>query len=205
MTPEKLQRPDDGLADVWERHAGWWQREFTGGADVEYVEQILPLAADHLAGADRVLDLGCGEGQIARLALAGGADRVVGLDQAAAQLAEAVRRGGGVAYARGAGGALPFASGAFEAVVVCLVLEHVVDLDATFDEIARVLARGVGWCCSSTTPCSRPPAAGGSTIGCSTRPSSTGASAPIWRRTCRWRRSRPACGCPSSTVRSTAT
>jgi SAM-dependent methyltransferase len=139
MTPEDLQRSQDGLAEVWERHAGWWQREFTNGADVEYVEQILPLAADHLAGADRVLDLGCGEGQIARLAVAGGADRVVGLDPAAAQLAEAVRRGGGVAYARGLGGALPFRSGAFEAVVICLVLEHVVDIDAAFDEIARVL------------------------------------------------------------------
>ncbi|MGH9111962.1 MAG: methyltransferase domain-containing protein, partial [Acidimicrobiales bacterium] len=85
--------------EVWERHAAWWQREFTGGADVEYAEQILPLAAEHLAGADRVLDLGCGEGQIARLAVKGGASRVVGVDAAAAQIAEAVRRAGGVRYA----------------------------------------------------------------------------------------------------------
>jgi SAM-dependent methyltransferase len=144
MTPKDLQtpKPEEVVADVWERHAGWWQREFTNGADVEYVEQILPLAADHLADADRVLDLGCGEGQIARLAVAGGADRVVGVDPAAAQLAEAVRRGGGVSYARGLGGALPLRSGAFDAVVVCLVLEHVLDVDATFDEIARVLRPG---------------------------------------------------------------
>jgi SAM-dependent methyltransferase len=144
MTPKNLQRPDEdrAIADVWERHAGWWQREFTHGADVEYVEQILPLAAEHLAGAARVLDLGCGEGQVARLAVASGAERVVGLDPAAAQLAEAVRRGGGVAYARGTGGALPFGSAAFDAVVVCLVLEHVVELDSTFDEIARVLRPG---------------------------------------------------------------
>jgi SAM-dependent methyltransferase len=139
MSPENLQSHQDALADAWERHAGWWQREFTDGADVEYVEQIMPLAAEQLAGVDRVLDLGCGEGQIARLAVAGGADRVVGLDPAAAQLAAAVRRGGGVAYARGVGSALPFASEAFEAVVVCLVLEHVVEVEATFDEIARVL------------------------------------------------------------------
>ena len=138
MTPEDLQSPEQGIA-VWERHAAWWQREFTDGADVEYEEQILPLAADHLAGAERVLDLGCGEGQVARLAVARGAGRVVGLDPAAAQLAEAVRRGGGVAYTRGLGAALPFTSGAFDAVVVCLVIEHVVDLDGTLDEIARVL------------------------------------------------------------------
>jgi SAM-dependent methyltransferase len=147
----------DATTDVWERHAGWWQREFTDGADVEYVEQLLPLAAEHLVGADRVLDLGCGEGQIARLAVAGGAGRpgperpgrrpragsiVVGVDPAVAQLAEAVRRGGGVTYARAVGAALPFRSATFDAVVVCLVLEHVVDLDATLDEIARVLGPG---------------------------------------------------------------
>lgn len=38
---------------LWERNAAWWQREFTGGADVEYAEQILPLIARHLRGARR--------------------------------------------------------------------------------------------------------------------------------------------------------
>lgn len=127
---------------VWERHAAWWQAEFTQGADVEYEEQILPLAADHLAGAERVLDLGCGEGQIARLAVAGGAGAVVGVDAAAAQVAEAARRGGGAAYARGRAERLPFAGGSFDAVVTCLVLEHLADLDAAVAEVARVLAPG---------------------------------------------------------------
>jgi len=52
--------------DHWERTAGWWQDEFTDGADPEYEEQILPLAAAHLAGTTRVLDVGCGEGQVSR-------------------------------------------------------------------------------------------------------------------------------------------
>ena len=77
------------------RHAGWWQEGFTEGADAEYVEQILPLAAEHLAGFARVLDVGCGEGQVARLAAAGGAATVVGVDPTLAQVAEARRRGGG--------------------------------------------------------------------------------------------------------------
>jgi SAM-dependent methyltransferase len=77
--------PEMDLSQVWERHAAWWQAEFTGGADVEYEEQILPLAGRLLAGARRVLDLGCGEGQIARLvARSGGAERVVGVDTSAA-------------------------------------------------------------------------------------------------------------------------
>jgi SAM-dependent methyltransferase len=128
--------------EVWERHAAWWQREFTGGADVEYTEQILPLAAEHLAGADRVLDLGCGEGQIARLAVQRGAGRVVGVDPAAAQIAEAIRRAGGVRYARAVAAGLPFPPSTFDAVVSCLVLEHLADLDAGLDEIARVLRAG---------------------------------------------------------------
>ena len=41
---------------------------FTAGADAEYEEQILPLAAEHLDGCRRVLDVGAGEGQVARLA-----------------------------------------------------------------------------------------------------------------------------------------
>ena len=49
-----------------------WQDGFTEGADEEYVEQILPLAAHWLGGAVGVLDVGCGEGQVARLAAAGG-------------------------------------------------------------------------------------------------------------------------------------
>ena len=128
--------------EVWERHAAWWQREFTGGADVEYTEQILPLAAEHLAGAERVLDLGCGEGQIARLAVQRGAGRVVGVDPAAAQIAEAVRRAGGVRYARAVAAGLPFPPSTFDAIVSCLVLEHLADLDAGLDEIARVLRPG---------------------------------------------------------------
>ena len=61
-------------ADPWETHAGWWQDGFTDGADPEYEEQILPLAEAHLAGAPPVLDVGTGEGQVARLAADRGAD-----------------------------------------------------------------------------------------------------------------------------------
>ncbi len=135
-------RPDLDLVEVWERHARWWQEGFTGDADVEYRDQILPIAARQLAGAARVLDLGCGEGQVARLAVAGGAREVVGVDVSTAQIAEARRRGGGVAYVRAAADALPLASGHFDAVVCCLVLEHVADLDGALDEAGRVLRPG---------------------------------------------------------------
>ncbi|MGH9305511.1 MAG: class I SAM-dependent methyltransferase [Acidimicrobiales bacterium] len=54
--------------DLWEANASWWQVGFTNGADAEYEEQILPLLAEHLAGRRRILDIGTGEGQVARLA-----------------------------------------------------------------------------------------------------------------------------------------
>jgi SAM-dependent methyltransferase len=129
----------DGL---WEQQARWWQEGFTEGADEEYVEQIMPLAARWLDGAERVLDVGCGEGQVARQSVARGACGVVGVDPTHAQISEAHARGGGPRYARAGADALPFAAGAFDAVVACLVFEHVVAVDAAVAEVARVLRPG---------------------------------------------------------------
>jgi len=131
--------PDD---DLWERHADWWQEGFTGGVDAEYEEQILPLAAAHLSGARHVLDVGTGEGQVARLAVAGGADLVVGVDPTAAQLAAATARAGGPVYLRAGAAALPFGDESFDAVVACLVFEHIRDVDDAIAEVARVLVPG---------------------------------------------------------------
>ena len=130
--------PDD---DLWERHADWWQRDFTEGADPEYAEQILPMAAEHLAGARRVLDVGAGEGQVARLAAAVGAV-TAGVDPTWAQVTEAARRSGGPAYARADAAALPFRDSAFDAVVACLVFEHIDAVDQAIGEVGRVLEPG---------------------------------------------------------------
>jgi SAM-dependent methyltransferase len=128
--------------DLWETHAQWWQDGFTEGADPEYDEQIIPLAAEHLVGARRVLDIGCGEGQIARVAQRVGAELVVGVDPTAAQVLEAARRAGGPTYARAEASTLPCADGSFDAVIACLVFEHIVDVDSAIAEVGRVLAPG---------------------------------------------------------------
>jgi SAM-dependent methyltransferase len=128
---------------LWETHASWWQEGFSEGADPEYEEQILPLAEVHLQGARRVLDVGTGEGQVARLAVArAGADVAVGVDPTWAQIAEAQRRGGGPAYARAGAARLPFADAMFDGVVACLVFEHIEEVDDAIAEVARVLAPG---------------------------------------------------------------
>jgi SAM-dependent methyltransferase len=127
---------------LWEAHAGWWQKAFTDGADAEYVEQIVPLAAEHLAGAVDVLDVGTGEGQLARVAAGAGARRVVGVDPSWTQLGEAGRRGRGPAYVRGEAVALPFPDDSFDAVLACLVFEHIEGMDAAIAEVGRVLQPG---------------------------------------------------------------
>jgi SAM-dependent methyltransferase len=135
--------PTDDADELWEINAGWWAEGFTEGADAEYTEQILPLAAHHLRGARRVLDIGCGEGQISRLAAAlPGVERVVGVDPTAAQLALAAARGGGVALARAGAAALPFPDRSFDAVIACLVFEHITAVDDALGEVGRVLAPG---------------------------------------------------------------
>jgi len=128
--------------DLWEQNAGWWQEGFTDGADPEYEEQILPLARECLAGAQRVLDIGTGEGQLARLLVHDGVSRVVGVDPTVAQLTVARERGGGVQYARSDAYGLPFPDSSFDAVVVCLVFEHVLKLEPAIAEVARVLEPG---------------------------------------------------------------
>lgn len=137
---------DDG--SLWETHAQWWQDEFTDGADVEYVEQIVPLALGLLDGRERVLDFGAGEGQIARALAAGGAT-VTGLDPTWSQIATAVERAqsaqasGGIShYAVADGTGLPHGDAVFDAVVACLVFEHIDPLDAAVAEISRVLRHG---------------------------------------------------------------
>ncbi len=134
---------EEGLWQGWDSEfvTSWWVEGFTEGADAEYTEQILPLAVRHLAGATSVLDVGCGEGQVARLAAAlPGVRRVVGVDPTGAQLRVAAARGADVTYGRAAAAALPFPPSTFDTVVACLVFEHIEDVDAAIAEVGRVLA-----------------------------------------------------------------
>ncbi len=131
--------------DLWETHAGWWIDGFTDGADPEYEEQILPMAAAELAGARRVLDVGCGDGQVSRLASRLGCDTVVGVDPTWNQVKVAAQRGG-ASFARAGAARLPFADASFDAVVACLVFEHIRDVDDAIAEVARVLTPGGRFC-----------------------------------------------------------
>jgi len=63
----------------WIRHADWWVERVADGADPDYAEVIIPLVLGRIGLAQRILDVGCGEGQVAAR-LAEGDRVVVGVD-----------------------------------------------------------------------------------------------------------------------------
>ena len=126
---------------LWEEHAGWWIDGFTDGADPEYEDQIIPLVLRELAGVETVLDIGTGDGQIARVLSATGC-AVTGVDPTSAQISVAVERGGGPRYVQSGACPLPFKDESFDAALACLVFEHIDDVDGAISEVARVLRPG---------------------------------------------------------------
>lgn len=91
----------------------------------------------------RILDVGCGDGMCTRLTadLAAG-HSVIGVDWAAAPLAQARDRG--LTLVRGSlgGSGLPFAAECVDVVILSEVIEHLVDTDAALAELRRVLRPG---------------------------------------------------------------
>jgi ubiquinone/menaquinone biosynthesis C-methylase UbiE len=136
--------------DSWEDVSRWWQDNFSEGADPEYEEQILPLVTGLVGEAERVLEVGTGEGQVTRsLAVARPGRFLVGIDPARNQVLAAAERAAKVAgagrppvYARAGAEALPLADRAVTAVVACLVFEHIDAVDEAIAEVARVLDDG---------------------------------------------------------------
>jgi len=103
----------------------------------------------------RILDAGCGGGGMP-LSLAEETSAVVAIDlvdrfrDAGTRLAE--EKGlANLAFLQADGTALPFAGGAFDAVLSHAVIEHVADADAYLRECRRVLKPG-GWMYLSTAP-----------------------------------------------------
>jgi SAM-dependent methyltransferase len=134
------------LTDVKSRgELRYWRRraELEGGLTGPLYERLFTthfgLGRDSYRGK-RVLDVGCGpRGSLEWATMA--AERV-GLDP----LADAYRALGtgehGMTYVSGAAEAMPFPDGRFDVVSSFNSLDHVDDVDATLQEIARVLRPG---------------------------------------------------------------
>ena len=100
--------------------------------------------AAHIKSGDRVLDVACGTGVLAReaAARAGQTGRVVGLDPHAGMLAVAKSVSPVIDWEQGTAEALPFPDRSFDAVVCQFGLMFFTDRDRAVREMLRVLAPG---------------------------------------------------------------
>jgi len=103
----------------------WWRRQAMKG----------------LPTGERVLDLGCGGGQMARL-LERNFPLRVGMDPSFPMLKSATRNGPGFHRIQGSGECLPFEDETFDHVVSGFVLRNLSDLKGTLNETRRVLRDG---------------------------------------------------------------
>lgn len=112
---------------------------------MEAIHRVIVDFAVQRAAGGRVLDYGCGAGEVVEgLRDAGldavGADVFYAGNDARAQVEQRGLLGKTIFEI--VDGRLPFAGATFSLIVSNQVLEHVTDLDAVLDEIARVLAPG---------------------------------------------------------------
>jgi SAM-dependent methyltransferase len=120
------------------------------------IRRVREVAGEVLAPrpGQRLLDAGCGVGEVARslaTAVAPGGE-VVAVDAAASFVEAAATRddGGAVRYERADVLALPYPDGAFDGVRTERVLQHVADPDAAIAELARVTKPGGRVCLVDT-------------------------------------------------------
>lgn len=109
--------------------------------------------------AERVLDLACGTGVVAREAVSrvGASGRVVGLDINSSMLARARATSAAVEWREGNAMDLPFAAGAFDVVVCQQGLQFFPDESKALQEVRRVLVPGgrfaaAVWCDIESSP-----------------------------------------------------
>ncbi len=141
-----VQRMFSHIAERYE----WFDHVASLGSDLFWRPRaIWDLERFRPAGPTRrVLDVGCGTGELTRqLARRFPTATVVGVDFTAAMLREAHRRGSGSGpgpsgYGRGTAMHLPFADGTFDLVTNAFLVRNLVDLPAAFAEMRRVLRPG---------------------------------------------------------------
>jgi SAM-dependent methyltransferase len=111
------------------------------GQNGAFVHELAGGALEWLAAqpGERILDLGCGDGQLTQRIAATGAD-VAGADASPQMVAAARSRG--VSADEADAESLPYASGTFDAVFSNAALHWVRDQDAMLAQVRRVLKPG---------------------------------------------------------------
>ena len=146
--------PAADLRTAWEEHAGEWvewaRREGHDSYWRFHRDVFLELLP---APGRRTLDLGCGEGRLARdLERLG--HRVSAVDASATLVAAAREADPELEVAVADAAALPFAAETFDLVVAFMSLQDVDDLEGAVGEAARVLEPGGRLCLAVVHPLS---------------------------------------------------
>jgi SAM-dependent methyltransferase len=142
MSPAGEWEPDAENWVSWARTPGfdayWYFRD-------TFFDSILP------APRRRTLEIGCGEGRVARDLVARG-HTVVAVDTAATLVRHAQESDAVGCYALADGASLPFRDDAFDIVVAYNALQVVGDMERTVAEAARVLTPGGALCACIAHP-----------------------------------------------------
>ncbi len=123
---------------------GWAAKYAPGGPLVGRRASLSAAVSQYAQAGDRVLDLGCGTGELAR-ALAAAGFHVTGCDISCQMLLRATRdddRCAGWVRLEPDWRTLPFASAVFDVVVAASVLEYLAEPAIVLRECARVLRAG---------------------------------------------------------------
>jgi ubiquinone/menaquinone biosynthesis C-methylase UbiE len=127
----------DSKADAWA------VKYSPRGALAWRIDAFLSAVVEHVPPPGRLLDLGCGTGQLACAFLRRGYD-VTGCDVSPAMIDHARLESTDVRWCllESSGSSLPFADEEFDAIVASSVLEYVGDVELALAELARVLRSG---------------------------------------------------------------
>ena len=131
--------PNRWFFDAWSRI---YDLPFVQAATYRPVHNVV-LRALHETRTRRVLDIGCGTGQLAaRIRAELPAAAVVGCDFSAGMLQRAAARVDTINWVRGDAGRLPFHDGIFDAIVSTEAFHWFPDQNAALREFHRVLRPG---------------------------------------------------------------
>jgi demethylmenaquinone methyltransferase/2-methoxy-6-polyprenyl-1,4-benzoquinol methylase len=116
----------------------------SANVDIRWRRRVARKIAPRLAPNTRVLDVGCGTGDLSIEIFEKTAARVVGLDFCRPMLELAKQKSSQLPFIEGDGLRLPFAEATFDAVTAAFVVRNLADVEGGLREFRRVLKpRGV--------------------------------------------------------------
>jgi 2-polyprenyl-3-methyl-5-hydroxy-6-metoxy-1,4-benzoquinol methylase len=144
--PDQATRGSALVQQLFDEKAATWSAKYApAGRLAGRLTRFADAAGYHVRAGGRVLDLGCGTGNLARQLAAAGMS-VTGCDISPQMLQHAsrVEPASGISWVQLDPGwrRLPFAAASFEAVIASSVLEYVSSPAAVIGEGARILAPG---------------------------------------------------------------